>query len=112
MSKGITIRQSQSAEILTSCFHHISVVIHTAGITLQNVFTDHVGTIVTQENMIGNHIRTELQLHHGIFLVGHNGGTVTTTVNRTVNDGGLVLLTRQADRHLLSIGTEGIQSIY
>ena len=62
--------------------------------------------------MVGNHIRTDFQLHHGLFLVSHDGGTVTTTVNRTVNDGGFVLPTRQTDRHLLGIGTESIQGIY
>ena len=64
------ISQVNTAEVRTrsiSC--HVSTVIHTAGIMLQDVLVYHVRTVVTQEHRVCIDIRTDLQLHLGLLLV-------------------------------------------
>ena len=83
------------------------------GILLQDILGYHVRTIVTQEHLVGNHIRANFQLCRSILIgiVVTQCGTVTATEESSTNNRLLrCRCTYQADRHGLGIGTEGIQS--
>ena len=70
----------------------------------------HILTIVTEEHLIGDDIRANLQLSRCIFIriIVAQCCAVTTTIDGTTNDGGLGFCTYHTDRHSLSIGAESI----
>ena len=83
---------------------------HTFMKSLAFIILDHVGTIVAQEHIVGNHVGTNLQFHHRFSLDSRQRSTVTATIDRATNDGRMIRIrTRHTDRHLLGIRTEGIE---
>ena len=77
----------------------------------QNVCSHHVRTVVAQEHIVGNDIRTNLQFNLGIVHAGHNSSTVTTTIDTAMDNGRFVLRSYHADRHLFGIGADGIEGL-
>ena len=71
----------------------------------------HALAIVAKEHIVDIDIRAYLQVNHRICLCRGQCGTVTSYIDRTANDSGLFLRTKQADRHLLSMGTEDVQGL-
>ena len=54
---------------------------------------------------------TNLQLDHWVNFLRGQRSTVTTAEHRALDDGRVGLGTLQTDRHLLGIGTEGVQRV-
>ena len=84
------------------------------GITLQDVLIHHHFTIVAQEHLVGYDIRSNLQLGFririGIIIMKRC--TVTTAIDSSTDNGGVVLVAHQTHRHRLGIGAESIQNLY
>ena len=85
-----------------------------SGILFQNIFGHHVGTVITQEHLIGNHIGSNLQLRTNMLSRGLTvkRSTVTTAIDGATNDGLLLFRSDHTDSYSLGIGTEGIQSLH
>ena len=76
---------------------------------------DHVGTVIAEKHIVDNDVGADFQLYprrgHTFFLLQR--GTVTAYEDTTLDDNRLlgVFSSIQTERHLLGIGTEGIQGI-
>ena len=91
--------------------------LHGAKHTLQSARTlivfNHVLTVVAQEHIVGNDMRTNLQFHHRICLHRLQRGTVTTAIDGTTDDRRMVgICSRHTDRHLFGIWTEVVEGFY
>ena len=78
---------------------------------------NHVCTIIAEESLVNNHVGTYLDVSEifatatcGSYIFTHRG-TVTTHIEGSVNDSRMILIrTPDEDGHLLSIGTEVVES--
>ena len=69
----------------------------------------HVLAIITEEHILGNDIRTDLQFHHWLLHGGSQGRAVAADIDGTADSRRVILRSIQAERHLLGIGTELIE---
>ena len=79
-------------------------------VALQQRGGDHLLTVVAQEDVVGNHMGTNLQIHHGILPGILQCGAVTAEIDGTADDGGVLGIdTVQTQQHLLGIRAEGVE---
>ena len=81
----------------------------------QNILCYHILTIVAQEHLVCNHVRTNLQLRCSIprRVISMQRGTVTAAIDSTADNSRMVsICSHYADRHRLRIGSELLQGCH
>ena len=117
--KLVCIGQGQRAELRTvgcqvGAQHGAQHTLVDIVVVVLRVGLHHVLTVVAEEHVLGNDVRANLQLHRriGHIRCGSQCGTITAKVDGAFDDGGVRRAgSPHAQRHLLGIGTVGVEGI-
>ena len=77
--------------------------------SLSFISLDHVGTVIAQEHVVGNHVGTNLQFQQRLCLDSLQRSAVTATIDSTADDGRFALGACQSDGYLFGIRTEVVK---